>query len=73
MVEDFILWGHELESDGLGDCLGQFEKSKDWRVKHNPHSHFSLQPWKLCFPKLLSVIYFLNPDLVWTTDKGCGI
>lgn len=42
MVEDFILWGHELESDGLGDCLGHFEKSKEWGVKHK--SPLSLLP-----------------------------
>lgn len=33
MVEDFILSGHELESDVLGDCLNQSEMFGD-QVKH---------------------------------------
>lgn len=65
---DFILSGHELESDGLGDCLNQFEMSRD-KAKRKSHSYFFLQPWKWCFPKLLFVIYSLNSDLRGTTDK----
>lgn len=38
MVEDFILSGHELESDGLGDCLDQSEMSRDWVKPKSPLS-----------------------------------